>query len=254
MAKPSSNRLTKAYQSAQIDRVLATLEKIIARPQPSTVGRVIPATENLTIHDGKRLEATVMFLDISKFSNRPCESAEEQLAMMQILSLFFTEMIRIVEDHGGVVEKNTGDGLMAYFAQNNEPEISIQHRAMSCALTMFSAAETIINPVLVRSQIDPLQFRVCLDHGHITIAKVGVARQFNGIVAIGTTANIASKMLAVAKPNTILIGDSMLKGLPQEWNNRFVSIETSETGWVYRELMIPYPFYRYTGRWTIPTV
>jgi len=35
--------------------------------------------------------------------------------MLRVLNLFFTEMIRIVEDYGGAVEKNTGDGLMAYF-------------------------------------------------------------------------------------------------------------------------------------------
>ncbi len=254
MPNPSSQELTSAYFRAQIGRVIGTLDKITARPNPAPSGRVIPEADDIAIHDGRRLEATVMFLDICKFSSRPCEGADEQMAVVQILSLFFTEMIRIIEDHGGFVEKNTGDGLMAYFAQNNLPGITIQQRALSCALTMFSAAENIINPLLVRSNIAPLQFRICMDHGQITVAKVGAARRFNGIVAVGTTANIASKMLAVAQPETILLGDMMRQGLPQEWVRQYVELETANSGWVYRQSNAPYPFWRYFGRWKVPAI
>lgn len=254
MPNPSSQELTSAYFRAQIGRVIATLDKITTRPNPAPAGRVIPEADDIAIHDGRRLEATVMFLDICKFSERPCEGADEQMAIVQILSLFFTEMIRIIEDHGGFVEKNTGDGLMAYFAQNDLPGITIQQRALSCALTMFSAAENIINPLLTKSSIVPLQFRICMDHGQITVAKVGVARRFNGIVAVGTTANIASKMLAIANPNTILLGDAMRQGLPAEWVRQFVQLETANSGWVYRQSNSPYPLWQYTGRWKVPAI
>lgn len=252
MTDPSSHELKSGYYRAQITRIIETLNKITTRPNPTSVGRVIPEADDIAIHDGRRLEATVMFLDICKFSSRPCEGADEQMAIMQILSLFFTEMIQIIEDHDGFVEKNTGDGLMAYFAQNNLPGISIQQRALSCALTMFSAAENILNPLLVRSNIAPLQFRICMDHGQITVAKVGAARRFNGIVAVGTTANIASKMLAMAQPNTILLGDMMCQGLPQVWVSNFVELETANSGWVYRQSNAPYPLWRYFGRWKVP--
>lgn len=252
MANPSSNELTPAYRRAQIDRVVASLNKITAKPGPFAQGRITPQTDDLAIHEGRRLEATVLFLDICKFSDRPSENAEEQLVIVQVLSLFFTEMIRIIEDHGGVVEKNTGDGLMAYFAKNDLPDVSIQQRASSCALTMYSAAETLINPVLMSSNIPTLDFRVCMDHGQITVAKVGAAKRFNGIVAVGTTANIASKMLSVAKANTILLGDAMLPELPPFWVQQFVQLESQDTGWTYRQSQVPYRFWRYIGRWKIP--
>lgn len=251
MPSPSSNELTAAYYRAQIDRIVSTLNKISARSSSVGLGHVIPNTDDIAIHNGRRIEATVMFLDICKFSQRPCESAEEQTSIMQVISLFFTEMIQIIEDHGGVVEKNTGDGLMAYFARNDLTGITIQQRALSCALTMFAAAD-LINPVLQRADIQPLDFRVCMDHGFITVAKVGAARRFNGIVAVGTTANIASKMLSVAKENTILLGDNMLRGLPPVWLREWVKVETEDTGWHYRQSQAPYPFWRYNGRWKAP--
>jgi class 3 adenylate cyclase len=93
-----------------------------------------------------------------------------------------------------------------------------------------------------------------MDHGPITVAKVGVARGFNGIVAIGTTANIASKMLAVADQDTILIGTKMLEGIPAAWSREFVKLKTTETGWTYTANGAPYAFWVYTGRWKDPVI
>jgi len=44
------------------------------------------------------------------------DTPAEQDLMLRVLALFFSEMIRIAEEYGGVVEKNTGDGLMVYFS------------------------------------------------------------------------------------------------------------------------------------------
>lgn len=249
---PNSEYFTKAYRDKQVARTLATLEKIRGR-EPIAAGRVIPEADDLPIHAGRRLDATVMFLDISEFSQRPAWTDEEQDTQLRVLSLFFTEMIRIVEDFGGVVEKNTGDGLMAYFVKETDDTVSVQQRALAAALTMFYAADNYINPILRSSQLQTLDFRICMDHGPITVAKVGSARGFNGVVAIGTTANIASKMLAVADPNTILMGTKALVGLPTSWQTAWARPKTSETGWFYRGDGSPYTFWTYIGRWQEPT-
>lgn len=253
MKRPSNSELNGDYFKVQIERTLKTLDKIMARGQQSN-GRVVPDVDDLPIHAGRRLEATVMFLDISKFSNRPSETPEEQATIVQVLSLFFTEMIRIIEDYDGVVEKNTGDGLMAYFGSQAGSDTSIQTRALAAALTMFSAASDLLNPILIRSSIPVVDFRICLDHGHVTIAKVGAEQRFNGIVAVGTTANVAAKMLAVADPNTILLGANMLFGLPESWVAQYATLKSYETGWQFRSTGLPYTFWAYNGRWKIPTL
>lgn len=250
MSDPS--KLTHAYLLKQIARNLAAVEKIRERSQV-TAGRVIPSSGDLPLHAGRRIEATVMFLDISKFSSRPSWTDTEQENNLRVLSLFFSEMIRIVLDYGGTVEKNTGDGLMAYFTRKSANDASAQQTAVAAALTMFSAAQTIVNPLIAKSGLAPLDFRICLDHGPITIAQVGVARDFNGIVAIGTTANIASKMLAFADPNTILIGTKVYEALPAYWQSNYATFKTAQTGWNYTDDNAPYVFWQYDGRWTIPT-
>jgi adenylate cyclase len=252
MTSPSTDRLTRAYFDRQTSRTLTTLQSIVSR-DPVGAGRVVPSAETIAIHEGRRLPATVMFLDICKFSARPAWTEQAQQTLLQILSLFFTEMIRIVEDYSGFVEKNTGDGLMAYFVKEPNDETSAQQRAVSAALTMFSAADRLINPILRASNIAPLDFRICLDHGPITVAKVGAARGFNGMLAIGTVANVASKMLDVADANSMLIGTDVVSGLPAEWQRQYVRLKTLDTGWVYTATGLSYAFWEYTGRWTEPT-
>jgi adenylate cyclase len=160
-------------------------------------GRVIPENEDLVLGDARRLPMAVMFLDISGFSQRPSDDEAEQALLARVLNLFFTEMIRIAEDYGGTVEKNTGDGLMAYFedAGGQPPEGGVK-RAVSCALTMFEAGTYLINPVLISAGVTELQFRIAIDYGQVTIARLGAARRFNAVVAIGSPANVAAKMLA----------------------------------------------------------
>lgn len=246
------DRLTSSYFKKQIERNLSVVDKIRARSALAT-GRVIPSSGDLPIHAGRRIEATVMFLDICKFSTRPSWTETEQENLLQILSLFFTEMIRIVEDYGGTVEKNTGDGLMAYFTKQAGDDASPQQRAIAAAITMFAAAQNIINPLIINSNLEPIDFRVCVDHGPITVAQVGVARGFNGIVAIGATANIACKMLAFAEPNTILLGSKGVIGLPLAWQAKFTVLKTTDTGWVHTDTGMPYAFWQYNGRWILPT-
>jgi class 3 adenylate cyclase len=148
------------------------------------------------------------------------------------------------------VEKNTGDGLMAYFADNAAAKS--EKRAVAAALTMFAAASHLINPILEKSGIPVLNFRICMDRGFITVAKIGAAKRFSGLVAVGTTANMASKMLSIAEANTILIGQKMVGGLPADWLV-FAVPHPIDTGWYYRATGVAYRYWTYIGRWNTPT-
>ncbi len=243
------NGLQASYWQAQIERIEA-LRSRIAAADPCQPGRVIPEDEDLIIGQGRRLKMAVLFLDISGFSSRLSETEDEQSLLLKVLNLFFTEMIRIAEEYGGTVEKNTGDGLMTYFEDGSgtPSETGCKH-ALACALTMISANENLIKPILDATPVPEIKFRISIDYGHVTIARLGAARRFNANVAIGATANFASKMLALAEPGDIVIGDMVRDQLPLEWH-RFTQPHPAPTGWVYRKTGLPYPLHKYTGRWS----
>lgn len=238
--------LESAYWTAQIQRV-ERLRSSIADRAMAPSGRVVPDDADLSIGAGRRLDLTVMFLDISSFSQRPSGTADEQELMLRVLNLFMSEMIKIAEDYGGCVEKNTGDGLMAYF--EDEGDTNSTQRAVACALTMDAANNALITPILRETGVPPLDFRVSMDYGPTMIARIGAAQRFNANVAIGSTANFASKMLANLQPGQIGLGTMAWARLPDYWKDTWTEISPVNTGWVWRFDNHPYALFLYTGRW-----
>lgn len=242
--------LETSYWNAQIGRIEKLRAKIADRAA-SPIGRTIPDDTDLVIGTGRRLNLTVMFIDISRFSARQAISADEQELMLRVLNLFFTEMIRIVEDYGGAVEKNTGDGLMTYFEDGPGDGIggNSTKRAVACALTMVAANKYLISPVLRATGVPPIEFRTSMDHGAVTIARIGAPQRFNANVAIGNTANFAAKMLALVNPGDIALGATARDRLPELWQASWTELSPVSTGWFHAGTSTPYPLYLYTGRW-----
>jgi adenylate cyclase len=245
-------KLTAAHWQSQVERLERVLDRIRARPTTVSPGRVVPDPDELAIGTGRQLKAAIMFTDISGFSARPSGGSDEQKFLLNVLNLYFSEMIRICEEYGGTVEKNTGDGLMAYFEDSTgDPPEGGCKRAIAAALSMFYVTQNAINPVLLRSNTQSIDFRVGIDYGPVTIAQLGAARRFGGLVAIGATANIASKMLEEAGPGDLLIGEDVHKQLPVAWI-QFSKLDKVTTGWVYIPSRLDYSFYKYIGRWKGP--
>ncbi len=114
---------------------------------------------------------------------------------------------------------------------------------------MMAATEHLVNPVLRRAAVPEIRFRISIDHGFVTLARLGAARRFNAVVAVGDAANFASKMLKHAKPGDIVLGEKATLELPQDWSRAFATRLPLETGWTYRLSGLSYPLYRYDGRW-----
>lgn len=244
------DRLEAAYWSLQNERVRSIFERV-TRDSILNLGRVIPQDGDLTQGTGRRLDLSVLFIDIVSSSKRPSETLDEQLAVLKTYDIFFTEMIRIAEEYGGTVEKNTGDGLMVYFPDNCGGSISKSgHTALACALTIFYTLQGCVNPLLASHCLAPISIRAGLDQGSVTIAQIGAARRFGSRVAIGTTANVACKMLE-GTGEGIFIGENITRHSPAEWH-QWCIIKNAETGYLYAQGRAPYRYFEFIGRWTRP--
>ncbi len=243
--------LEQRYWEQQTARVHALRERITARSE-ARPGRLVPDDADLVIGTGRRINAAIMFTDICSFSVRSSSTAEEQEMMLRVLNLYFTEMIRVVEDYGGAVEKNTGDGLMAYFEDGGRgtAEENATKRAVACALTMNAANLYLIEPILRASDVLPITFRTSIEYGPITVARIGAPSRFNANVAIGNAANFAAKMIGLIGRGDIGLGAAACARLPDSWRRQWTKLADVNTGWVYIKTNQPYPLYLYTGRWT----
>ena len=55
------------------------------------------------------------------------------------------EMLTVVRDCGGTFEKNTGDGLMAYFGEGARSTAEVVEPAVEAAITMHYLNDNLLN-------------------------------------------------------------------------------------------------------------
>lgn len=233
---------TSAYQNKCLHRLASRRVQLDDRVDASTQGRVIPEEEQLAIGEGKHFnEMAVLFLDICGFSSRPNWTTEEQKVVLKTLNLFMGEMLSIVRDFGGTFEKNTGDGLMAYFGEGAKTREEAVKPAVEAAVMMHYINDTWVNTIMNSSGYPLIKFRVGIDTGPITIARIAIhGGSHGGIVAVGTTANIACKLMKHIPEGGICIGGKTYEALPNGWKQS-CKVADQSTGFIYVANNTPYP-------------
>ena len=213
--------------------------------------QAFPDPRYLRIGEARSITATVLFVDIVSFTKR--SEDQDSKSLLLTLDLFLAEMTAIVNEWGGTVEKFTGDGLMAVFDTSYTDEAGMVKDAIDAATTMRYVITGPVNSYLESEGIQSIEYRIGIDGGAILIGKLGV-RSDNDPIAIGWAANIASKLEDIAPVDGILIGNYVYSRLP-DWEKQFCVQAEFPAEWIYcvKGTNIPYPFYRYTAMWNIPS-
>lgn len=145
----------------------------------------------------KEQSMTVMFIDIEGFSLRTKELFP--VDMFSILHTQINTISSIVHEHGGIVDRVLGDGMLCFFGfsfDEQKGEVQFDHalRALKCALTIQSAAVHMTTNGQASSKnhgsILPLRIGLCT--GDTFIGNMGTDRRLDFTV-IGHTVNMAKR-------------------------------------------------------------
>ena len=158
------------------------------------------------------------------------------------------EMLHIVRDFGGIFEKNTGDGLMAYFGEGAASDAEAAKAAAEAAVTMHYVNDNLMWYFLKKAGCSPVSFRIGIDTGPVTIAKVAIHGGTHGsAVAVGTIANVACKLMRLVPEGGICVGERTFEILPYNWKTTCQRCDGS-TGHVYRLTQQVYPGWKLNYR------
>jgi class 3 adenylate cyclase/tetratricopeptide (TPR) repeat protein len=152
---------------------------------------------------GERKPVSALFADIVG-STALAESMDpEDWAVL--LNEAFAHLGRAVSAYGGTVVQLHGDGLLALFgapvAHENDPE-----RAVRAGLEMIDAVERFAADVDRDDGVD-FRIRVGVNTGPVVVAEVGNALRYD-YTAFGDTMNVAARLQASARPNTVRIAEA----------------------------------------------
>lgn len=229
----------KEYTDSIELRILKRAKEALDRSNDIRNGRVIPESDNLKMGTGSRLELAIMFFDICSFTKIKSTSEEEQRQVLCLFHIVMAEFYQVVRDFGGQFEKNTGDGFMAYFHDRSTEQMV--KKAVSASLVIHYVNDFVLPGILKSLDLPTVKIRVGIDVGEVTLGRVGIDGGYNHVVAIGSPANSACKVMGLVKEyGGIAIGDAVYRSLKESLKGH-CSIASINYGFVYLPTLEPYP-------------
>jgi len=157
---------------------------------------------------GTKRPVVIFFSDIRGFT--PMSELMNPDEIAGLLTEYFTEMVDIVFEHSGTLDKFMGDAIMALWGA------PIAHaddadRAMQCALDQIETLEK-MNAKWAESGRKPLAIGIGINFGEVFAGNIGSNRRLEYTV-IGDAVNTASRLCSSAGLNEILISEPFYKAL-----------------------------------------
>lgn len=140
---------------------------------------------------GERRQVTVLFADIKGFTALSEKMEPEKV--VEVLNTFFTEMVELVFQHQGTLDKFLGDALMVEFGVPVEiPQAEAQ--AVACALAMHRRLQE------MRGQgLTPIKgMRIGINTGEAIVGNIGSDKRMDFTV-VGDVVNVAARLQELTK-------------------------------------------------------
>ena len=157
---------------------------------------------------GTKRPVVIFFSDIRGFT--PMSEAMNPDEIAGLLTEYFTEMVDIVFEHSGTLDKFMGDAIMALWGAPIAHEDDAD-RAMQCAIDQIETLEK-MNAKWAESGRQPLAIGIGINFGEVFAGNIGSNRRLEYTV-IGDAVNTASRLCSSAGGNEILISEPFYKAL-----------------------------------------
>jgi adenylate cyclase len=163
---------------------------------------------------GQSKEVVVFFSDIRGFTAFSEKRSPEEV--VEMLNEYFGIMVKIINSHGGVVDKFIGDAIMAVWGAPKSGDRDA-HQAVRACLEMRRSLEALNESRIRRGQI-PISIGMGLHAGNAISGTIGSDERMEYTV-IGNTVNTASRIEASTKAfgSDLLISDTVVEKIGEEF-------------------------------------
>ena len=148
---------------------------------------------------GEEREVTILFTDIRGFT-----SMSEDMALNE----YFSEMIDIVFEHNGTLDKIIGDELMVVFGAPLAADDDTE-RALNTAVEMQNKIKE-LNDIRKQRGEDPVLVGAGINKGFVVSGNIG-SRDMMDYTVIGDTVNLGSRLCSAAGPGEIIVSKEVIK-------------------------------------------
>jgi adenylate cyclase len=134
-------------------------------------------------------------------------------AIAELLTDYFSEMVEIIFEHGGTLDKFMGDAIMALWgapiAHEDDPD-----RALDAAIAMQRALDQ-LNARWAQAGRQQIGVGIGINYGEAFAGNIGSHRRLEYTV-IGDAVNTAARLCANAEAGEILVGSTFKEVLRRQ--------------------------------------
>jgi class 3 adenylate cyclase/nitrogen regulatory protein PII len=179
----------------------------------------------LSLWPENEINTAILYVDIVGSTKIATSLSSEELS--GLIKVFSEEMSVVISKHAGFVLKYAGDAVIAFF-----PELkdfgNMAENAVRCARSMNMLITHSLNPMFASFGLPKINIRIGIDVGKNRIVVLGSEPDL-----IGHSITIASKILPLAQPNQMTIGEEAYKMLSHEMATQFMKINPQDKRWNY---------------------
>jgi adenylate cyclase len=186
-------------------RVRNTMARYVAK---EVVDQLLASGQDFL--DGNSYVATVLFSDIRRFTTlAEAMTPRETVAM---LNEYFTSMVEVVFQHGGMLDKYIGDAIMAVFG-TAVGSADDADNALAVATEMIRELDR-FNQRRLQASLEPIQIGIGVATGEVLAGSLGSRRRLEYTV-IGDNVNLAARLESANKHygTTVLLAASTVAAL-----------------------------------------
>ena len=153
---------------------------------------------------GEEREVTVLFGDIRQFTKLTEKMAPAET--IELLNECMTRIAKVIDAHGGVIDKFVGDEVMALFgAPIDKPASTLE--AVKCGIEIIHELRA-WNEQRKGEGLQEIEMGIGIHRGKMIAGNMGAENRLNYTV-IGANVNMAFRFCSEAKPMEVVISESV---------------------------------------------
>jgi adenylate cyclase len=195
-------QFTFSLEHVELQRNRALLQRFVA---PQVVEELLENPDQTLALGGSRQNICVLFADVRNFT--PLAERHTSDEVIETINAYMTALTDAMHAYGGMLDKYTGDGLMALFRVPHDPPDADIQEAVLAALAMRDVSRT-VSRRLVEQGKQSLEVGISLHYGEAVVGLVGNPNQFN-YTALGHTVVVASRLNSVTPAGDVLVSDTV---------------------------------------------
>ncbi len=163
---------------------------------------------------GKRKYISVLFSDIANFTGFCDTNSPDEV--QAVLDEYLNNMVGLVFQHEGIIDKYMGDGLLAFFENEEESRIVSPANSVRTAVAMQEGARRLREKWAAEGRL-PIQIRVGIATGEVAVGNLGTKDKIDYTI-IGSKVNLASRLQGKGESGDIVVDEETHSHILEEFD------------------------------------